>query len=357
MIRIILIFSVFLTFGALSFAQNEQGVNRYFETPNESIPSTDRFTNVPARSEASSGPPFPVYLSLVPDLNQYYLYADGGWDGHWYVGYNSCWIVKLPPLPPGTYSKVFIGAKLGRAKTMSVAGKPWERAPRPGKIYMGLSQSPSFSSEQTYFLAKGEDIPLEPVPNDNIEGVDSSRWFWAKVPLKRVSADEPNFLAIWSSSEYFMSSSSSPILAGAENRIRRGNVWLNRSIRGAPPRKADESLETPVHHLQPAMVIKLIPSNEYKVIIKGFVAKLDSRKILLSFSAIGQDVRAGWIELSHDKFYWQRISRIVTRPPYSFTLETSELPNDVYYLRAAAVDTLENSGHSRIITVPRSGRR
>ena len=328
--QITVVFSVFFAFATLSYAQDEQAE-----------------TSSPA---SVAKPPVPVYISLIPDLNQYYLYADGGLDGHWYVGYNSCWIVKLPPAPPGNYSKAFIGAKIGRAKTTAVAGKPWERTPCPGKIYMGLSQSPSFSSKQTYFLIENSDIPLEPVPNDNIKGVGSSQWFWAKVPLKRVSVDKPNFLAIWSSSEYFISNSSSPILAGAEDS-RRGNVWLNRSIRGVPPRNADEALETPVQHL-PAMVIKLIPKNEYRVLIKGFIARIDSRNIVLSFSAIGQDVRAGWIELSHDRFYWQRVSNVVTRPPYSFTFEKNELPDDVYYFRAAAVDTLENSGHSRIITIP-----
>lgn len=324
--QIILIFSVFFIFNALSYAQPD------------------------ASSEAKH--PVPVYVSLIPDLNQYYLYADGGWDGSWYVGYNSCWIVKLPPAPPGNYAKAFIGAKLGRAKTTSIAGKPWERIPCPGKIYMGLSQFPSFSSKRTYFLIEGGDIPLEPVPNDNIKGVGSSQWFWAEVPLKHISMDNPNFLAIWSSSEYFLSNSSSPILAGAESPRRMENVWLNRSIMGVPPRDVSEALETPVYYLQPAMVIKLIPQNEYKVLIRGFMARIDSRNIILSFSAIGQDVRAGWIELSHDKFYWQRISKVITRPPYSFTLKKDNLPDDVYYFRAAAVDTLENSAYSRIITIP-----
>lgn len=353
MYQITLVFSAFLAFTTLSYAQSRQTADRSFET-REDMPRRGSATLSDASSAAK--PPVPVYISLIPDLNQYYLYADGGWDGHWYVGYNSCWIVKLPPIPPGDYSKAFIGAKIGRAKTTAVAGKPWERTPCPGKIYMGLSQSPSFSSKQTYFLIEGSDIPLEPVPNDNIKGVGSSQWFWAEVPLRHVSADEPNFLAIWSSSEYFVSSSSSPILAGAENR-RRGNVWLNRSIRGVPPRNASEALETPVQYLQPAMVMKLIPVNEYKVFIKGFIARIDSGSIVLSFSVIGQDVRAGWIELSHDRFYWQRVSRIVTRPPYSFTLKKGELPDDVYYFRAAAVDTLENSGHSKTITIPMSGNR
>lgn len=341
MIKYILIISAFIAILPRAMGQ---------EDLNQQPPATAAAPNTqPAAPKA----PVPAYVSLEPDLNQYYLYADGGWDGHWYVGYNSCWIVKLPAAPQGNFSKAFIGAKLGRAKTTASAGKPWEKKPNPGKIYMSLSPVPSFASEQSYFLIDGSDIPIEPAANDNMKGVGPSEWFWAKVPLDKVASDKPNFLSIWSSSEYFVSSDSSPIIAGAESQARQEAVWLNRSIRGVPPREAEGALETPVYHLQPAMAIKLIPRNEYKVLIRGFSATLNPKNITASFSAIGQDIRAGWIELSHDKFDWQRISRMVTRPPYSFTFDRSELPaNDIYYLRAVAVDSLENTGYSREITVP-----
>lgn len=339
MIKYILIISAFLATQLPAMAQED----------------LDKQPPAPAANNQLAAPkaPVPAYISLEPDLNQYYLYADGGWDGHWYVGYNSCWIVKLPPAPAGNYVRAFIGAKLGRAKTTASAEKLWEKKPNSGKIYMSLSPAPSFASEQSYFLTEGSDIPLEPAANDNLKGVGPSEWFWAEVPLDKVAADRPNFLSIWSSSEYFISSDSSPIIAGAESETRQEAVWLNRSIRGVPPRDADGALETPVYHLQPAMAIKLIPKNEYKVIIRGFAATLNQKTIKAAFSAIGQDVRAAWIELSHDKFDWQRISRIVTRPPYSFTFDRSELPtNDIFYLRAAAVDSLENTGYSREIIVP-----
>ncbi|MFH1620384.1 MAG: hypothetical protein ABIG11_10855 [bacterium] len=305
----------------------------------------------PAKQGHAIKAPVPTYLSINPDLNEYYLYADGGWDGHWYVGYNSCWIVKLPPAAPGNYSRTFMGAKLGRAKTTSVAGNAWEKAPLPGKIYMSLSQSPSFSSEQNYFLTEAADIPFEPSPNDNVRGTGPSEWFWAEVPLSQVSSEKPNYLAIWSSSEYFTSSSSSPIIAGAETQARQETVWLNRSVRGVPPRDAENALEIPVFYLQPALAIKMIPPNEYKVLLKGFMASISASNVVTSFSAIGQDIRGAWMEISHDKFDWQRISRVLARPPYSFTFDRTQLPSDLYYLRAAAVDSLENTGYSREITV------
>jgi len=83
---------------------------------------------------------------------------------------------------------------------------------------MGLAQSPAFPSQQSFLLADNGDIPLEPLPRENLPGVDSSQWFWTEVPLQAVSQDKPNYLALWSDSEFFLSSSSSPILAGRKQK-------------------------------------------------------------------------------------------------------------------------------------------
>ncbi len=295
----------------------------------------------------------PLYLSLRPDLNQYYLYADGGMDGNWYVGYNNCWIVKLPPAPRGNFQKAFIGAKLGRAKTQAVEGKPLEKKAKPGKIYIGISHKPSFSSEQSFFLVSAGDIPLEPPENDSMPGTGSAEWFWAKVPLEKISTERPNYIALWSNSEYFTSSSSSPILAGAETTAKQENVWFNRSITGAPPRSIKTALETPVFRLQPAMAIKLIPKNNYTVSARGLMATITRDEIIVRFSANGTDVRGAWIEISYDRFDWQRISRVLSKPPFSFTFNKKTMPQDLYYLRGAAADCLENIGHSKEIMIKR----
>src|SRR4051794_28980944 len=67
---------------------------------------------------AAEHPPadYPVYVAQLANLNDYNVFANSGWDGNWYVGYDTCWIKKLPPVPPGRYRRAFLGARLGRAK-------------------------------------------------------------------------------------------------------------------------------------------------------------------------------------------------------------------------------------------------
>ncbi|MCX5784033.1 MAG: hypothetical protein NTW04_06330 [Elusimicrobia bacterium] len=303
---------------------------------------------------SSAAKAVPYYLSLAQDLNQYYLYANGGWSGSWYVGYNNCWIVKLPPAPPG-YARAFVGAKLGRAKTAPLEDKPWEKKPLEGKIFMGLSQTPSFSSKQTYILAENKDIPLEAGPKETLEGAGSSQWFWVEVPITSVSQERPNYLALWSSAENFIDSSKSPIVAGGKSL--GGGVWVNRSIKGLPPRDSRTALETPINGLSPAMVIKLTPNQKLNVIIRAVGAKDNPKDVMVRFSVIGQDIRAGWIELSYEGFNWQRITGYSFQPPYSFTIDKSKLPaSNNYSLRAVAVDTLENVGYNKEPIIPAAMR-
>lgn len=296
-------------------------------------------------------PMVPSYRSQAGDLSKYYLYADGGFHADWYIGFNNCWIVKLPPVDVTGYAKAYIGARIGRSKIMSHP-MSWDQNPIPGKIYMGVSRVPSFSGDNTFFLVEAEDLPREPLPNDSISGVESAQWFWASVPMTHIASDGPNYLAVWSNSRYFTSASSAPIIAAAfSDASGEESAWLNRSIKGAPP-SGDNALETPLAGIKPAIAIKLVPSNEYKVLIRGFMAEMDAQKIFVSFSAIGEDVRAAWLELSYDKFEWQRITRYMFSPPYHVTLDRADMSSDMFYLRAAAVDALENTGYSKELLIP-----
>ncbi|MCM2266674.1 MAG: hypothetical protein NDI60_02745 [Elusimicrobiales bacterium] len=309
-----------------------------------------------AQPEGEKGPafaaksPVPAYFAAEKNLAKYYLYGDGGFHADWYVGYNNCWVVKLPPVPAGSYAKAFIGAKLGRAKNLSWPAS-WDTAPIPGKIYMALNQAPTFNSDHTYFLVDAADLPREPLPNDSLDGVDSARWLWAEVPLSRVSAEKENYLALWSSSRYFTAASSSPIISAAQSGGEEQNVWLNRSIKGNPP-SGEGVLETPISGLKPAIAIKLVPANEYKVYLKGFAAEVGPEEISVSFTAIGEDIRAAWLEVSYDKFEWQRVTRYMFKAPYFWSFGREEISREMFYLRAAAVDNLENTGYSMPITVP-----
>lgn len=309
-----------------------------------------------AQEEASSFPAptsfIPDYISPVRDMSKFYLYANGGFHADWYVGFNNAWIIKLPPVDSEGYAKAFIGAKLGRAKISSYP-KSSNKKIIPGKIYMGISKSSSFTPENMYFLVDSSDLPLEPLPGDYLEGINVAQWFWAEIPLSAISSDESNYLAIWSSSRYFMTSSSSPIIAAALSDDKTENVWLNRSVKGSPP-FGEKTLEMPINGVKPAMTLKLIPKNSYRVIIKGFRAEIGSEDMIVSFAAIGEDIHHAWLELSYDKFDWQRVTKFIFNPPYYHTFKNGELSEDMFYLRAAAVDTLGNIGYSSEIIIPSS---
>ncbi|MDD2772104.1 MAG: hypothetical protein PHP45_00235 [Elusimicrobiales bacterium] len=313
----------------------------------------------PAQPPAASSDPMPprlrdlpVYISLVPDLNKYYMYANGGWDGNWYAGYNNCWTVKLPPAPAGTWARAFIGAKLGRAKSIPQADKPWIKVPIEGKMFIGISQAPAFSSQQSFFLVESKDIPREALPGETVAGTGGAQWFWAEVPASAVSADKPNYLALWSDSELFSEVSNSPVIAGAEAKHVEDSAWVNGSFKGTPPRDAGVSPGTPVNGLAPAMVIKLIPPNDAKITVKPLALAQDPQNIMFSAAVEGRDVRAVWLEISYDRFDWQRITSYLFQPPYAFTVPRSQLPSlDTYFIRAAAADSLENTGYSKEVSL------
>lgn len=300
--------------------------------------------------EPSKYPPL-KYVSLLPNINDFYFYANGGFHADWYVGYNNAWIVKLPPVDTKGFSKAFIGAKLGRAKNISYPLAS-DLNPILGKVYIAISDQPNFTTDSSYFLVTTDEIPKEALPNDNIKGIDSAKWFWAYVPLSKISSTKPNYLAIWMQSEEFVSSSSAPIIAAGYSEDDEENAWLNHSIKGNPP-SGENVLETPLYGVKPALAIKLIPPNEYKVIIKNFSAELEEENILVSFSVVGVDIQRAWLEISYDKFDWQKITNYIYSPPYILSVNRDEISSDLFYLRAAAQDNYENIGYSKEITIPR----
>ncbi len=294
--------------------------------------------------ESSKYPPI-RYVSQISDLGAYFMYANGGFHADWYVGYNNSWIVKLPPVKKDGIEKAYIGAKLGRAKTEK------DFSPVEGKIYAAVSDRPSFSSDAGYFLASGEDIPKEPLENESVPGAGESRWFWASVPLSRISGEKDNYIAIWSQSDNFVSSKTSPIIAAGYKEGEEEDVWLNRSIKGVPP-SGPGAAETPISGIKPAIAIKLVPKNEFKVIIKNFSAEVSDSNIVASFNVIGADIQKAWLEMSYDKFEWQKIGGYIYQPPYFISLDRKALPQDFFYLRAAGRDIYENNGYSKEIKIP-----
>lgn len=291
-----------------------------------------------------------TYVSLSPNINDFTRFADGGPDANWYIGFNNAWIVKLPAAPIGEYARAYIGAKIGRAKTKPNSQKPWLRDVLPGKVYIGLASTPSFGPERSFFLAETADIPLEANAQSATEGTGASEWFWAEVPLTAVNFSGPNYLTVWSTTKYFMSASSSPILAAADfddaSLPREDRAWNNRSISGVAPRNAANSLETAIHNISPALAIKLVPPVNDEVGVTELTVQHLGKKFIVSFSAGGENLAEAWVEGSKDLLDWERISRLRRRPPYIFTIPADRFPTAGFYLRGVARDYSGNSGKS-----------
>lgn len=302
----------------------------------------------------------PTFVTLAPTVHDFDRFADGGPDANWYAGFNNAWIVKLPPAPQGEFARAFIGAKLGRAKTRPVEGKPWLREVIPGKVYAGISQKASWTSEQSFFLAETKDIPAEPDAQARVDNVGAGEWFWAEVPMSQVSFENPNYLIVWSPTNYFTRASSAPILAAADIDDAAGKetrAWLNRSILGVPPRAAGASLETPLNTLAPAIAIKLVPPgpDEPAVSVADFQVAKAGKKVVARFSAAGEDVAEGWIESSKDQLEWARVSKVQRKPPYAFSIPEAKAPAGSF-LRGVARDISGATGNSDAVMIPYAPR-
>ncbi|MBD3271747.1 MAG: hypothetical protein GF384_04315, partial [Elusimicrobia bacterium] len=125
----------------------------------------------------------PVYSADLPNLSDFSLFANTGWDGNWFVGYSKVWIQKIDVTrDKKNFAKTFIGAKLGRMKTQMVDGKPeWESEAVPGSIYIAISSTPTWTKDQQFFLVSTYDIPYEGHHEVAMQKTAESRWFWAEI--------------------------------------------------------------------------------------------------------------------------------------------------------------------------------
>lgn len=298
----------------------------------------------------------PVFLSELPNINDFVLFGNGGWDGNWYVGYNTCWVSKLPPAPAGRYSRAFLGAKLGRMKTEPVPGRPsWERRPIRGEINIAVAGEPLWPQSRRFLLAETQDIPLEGDTENAVEGVGESRWFWVEVPLKFVSFEKDNYVALFSPSEALSDARHAPILAAGWGDTKQ-NTWLNSTVKGQPPIQAEDALKTAVTYFEPAVALKLVPANDRAVTVtlEGPLPEQDApmpEKLILSASVAGQDVESAWVEFSTDTRAWNRAAAPVYGAPYVFTVKRDRLPPGKVRLRAAAQDLWGNKGASADFSV------
>lgn len=271
----------------------------------------------------------PLYLSLKNSPHDFELFANGGFDGNWYVGYNSMWIVELTLPKEPIFQRAFIGAKLGRMKTKTEEEPQGSRIVIPCEIHMSISSTPAWKASDSYFLTGCEDLPIEGVQDQPLSHIGEARWYWREIPLALLKFGEKNYLGIWSSTPELFHAGRSPIIAAS--RIEGGiPAWLNRGIQGAPPPESEGSLEIPLTNYAPAIAIKLVPE-----------ASSDSvHAELISFKEAGDtffweiQVRATNIErvrseISLDGDSWVAFGRSYFDPPFLITIERSRVENEV----------------------------
>jgi hypothetical protein len=286
----------------------------------------------------AADPDEPVYILQIPNPNDYTLFANGGWDGNWYVGANTCWIKKLPPIPPGDYVRAFVGAKLGRMKVSANPQNVWDKRPHPGEIWIGLSSRPAWTSEQSFKLTSTEDIPLEGDFESAIEGVGESQWFWREIPLERINFRGDNFVALWSTTQELISVSSSPVLAAALGGTDQ-QTWLYRDINGKPPKDPIE-LGKPLSYFEPAIGLKLVPRESIRPLSvqvtqwRPATADYVKPNVTVRVTGIAEKV---WLEYQRPGQAWQSASRPLWKPPYILSIDKEKLHPGRSALRAVAL--------------------
>jgi hypothetical protein len=299
---------------------------------------------------------YPVFVAKVANPNDYSLFANAGWDGNWYVGFNTCWVKKLPVIPAGNYARAFLGVKLGRMKSQPRDPKrPWEKTTIPGDIYMAISSTGAWTREQSYFVARTQDIPLEGDPENALEGVGESQWFWGEVPLDQVNLSGDNFVALWSPTEALVTASSAPILAATWGGKEQDN-WLSHDVRGAPPLTAEHTFDTPISYFQPAIALKLIPKvaegqHPLSVQVIGWRnGTPEHLKPIVTADVKGDEIESAWLE--YMKYHtWTPVGRPLWKAPYIFSVEQTELPQGRVRLRVAACNIWEDRAASEPFTV------
>ncbi len=300
-------------------------------------------------------PDYLVFVAQTPNPNDYSLFANAGWDGNWYVGYNNGWIKKLPPIPKGQYVRAYIGAKLGRMKTLPPVGRPPEFNPIPGEIWIALSSTPSWKANERVLLTTTEDIPLDGSPEYATENVGESQWFWVEVPLGLVNFSGDNYVALWSPTPQLLSISSSPVLAAAWGN-KDVNTWLGKDIKGTPPTDPKTALGSGLSYFQPAIALELIPdgnSHPMQVrVISWQNGSVDHAKPVIAVSVGGESIERVWVERSENikrgdvvRGHWLQVGRSLWKAPYIFSLDKGKLPHGKVFLRIGAENVWQEKAY------------
>jgi len=180
---------------------------------------------------AQESPAAVKFIAELPTPGEYTHFANGGWNGNWYVGYEHGWISQLPPVNKESYEKAYIGAKLGRAKTNEQIKEIIDHngsdlgTQAQYKIMIGFSRSKDIVPEGRE-LVLTENIPYEGSAVMALEGVGESRWFWSEIKMSELSDREPNYIHIWSEDKQLNGPETAPILASGAGSDDLENSFL-----------------------------------------------------------------------------------------------------------------------------------
>jgi len=301
---------------------------------------------------------FPVFVASRSNPNEYSVFANNGWDGNWYVGYDTAWIQKLPPLPGGNYARAFIGAKLGRMKTLPPVGRPPVFNPIPGELWMALSSTTAWTSDHRLRLTTTEDIPLDGNAEYPLENAGESQWFWVEIPTDWINTTGDNYLALWSPTPELVSVSSAPILAAALGGKEAG-TWIVSNLTGELPRIPKDPPGAALSFFQPAIALKLIPAEPSGAspVVKAVSWEPGTPahpKPVITANVSGDSIERAWLEYLAPgqrqgdvvRPQWKKIGRPLWKAPYAFTIAQEELPQGKTQIRVAAADIWERVGIS-----------
>ena len=90
--------------------------------------------------------------------------------------------------------------------------------------------------------------------------------------------------------------------------------------------------------------------------VADFAVARAGKRVVVRFSAAGEDVAEAWVEASRDQLEWARVSRIQRRPPYVFALPLDKAPAPGSFLRGAARDISGALGVSDGYMIPYAPR-
>ncbi len=292
------------------------------------------------------------FVGELPSPGEYTLFAGGGWDGNWYAGYTQRWVTVLPPVDTQGYERAFLGARLGRAKTLNqmreiikmIAEEEGKESPelpdRPGRIKIGISQSLE-NKPPGVLLVSTDEIPLEGSPVEALRDVGGSRWFFTEIDVNEISSSEDNFVFLFSNDRFLDSTAVSPILAAGIGSGEDENTYIIK----------DNGEKSVIRYFEPAIAIKLVQAGSPEPFIE--ISEFKSHPHIAAAHSVITDVRGEnitrvWLEID-DGSGWRKKGHPQQDPPYDLIFEYPQISPGNYRIRAAAVNWWENISYSAVI--------